>query len=374
MLLFWTLLYFFVSAQSVTIQCGGWLYDESSCCYKVDPIQSLSRCTSDSTSKCFGPPGGFCVASDLCCRGARVATAMPVSTLTDAPSALPTSLGVSTSSIASTSATSISSSSTTTPLRKPLSESCIQKVGVLMSDIVYRPAQFVSQVFCDDVEWRYLFQLEQSSLRVLWIESVDSDPLVVMTVVRGTNCFNGQSLECGANLWTDFKFAQIDCANPPGTLICEGKVHGGFYEAADTYVSAARLTVQRKADENYEPAFAGHSLGGAVASLLAFDFYKHNRIRSRVITIGCPRIGNTGWAVSYNALLGAETTRYVNHMIAQDRTCVEITLGFSRTELFCINGEPYWAADLFTRLPPGDLKVVFYAHVGNQVNLCTDLR
>jgi hypothetical protein len=64
-------------------------------------------------------------------------------------------------------------------------------------------------------------------------------------------------------------------------------------------------------DEAMPLVFAGHSLGGALAVLGAYDLASGARPRNvaAVVTFGAPMAGNEEFAARYNALLGARTVR-----------------------------------------------------------------
>jgi predicted lipase len=87
----------------------------------------------------------------------------------------------------------------------------------------------------------------------------------------------------------------------------EGKVHGGFARAfksvadsvADAIPPASRVII------------AGHSLGGALATLCAEAFQDVWSIEA-VYTFGAPRVGNGPFTRRYNQALGEVTARVVN--------------------------------------------------------------
>lgn len=81
----------------------------------------------------------------------------------------------------------------------------------------------------------------------------------------------------------------------PGT----GKVHAGFRRAFQAQVEAvlARIALEEDEDEQTEVVFCGHSLGGAVAQLLALAYSKSkggtpDDHSARVVTFGSPRVGD----------------------------------------------------------------------------------
>lgn len=85
-----------------------------------------------------------------------------------------------------------------------------------------------------------------------------------------------------------------------------GEVHRGFDMAWE---------LLRKVIPDPDPAtplyLAGHSLGGALATMAAAYYYSRNPIR-RVVTFGSPRAGNAAFRDAYALRLGDRTARYVN--------------------------------------------------------------
>lgn len=88
-----------------------------------------------------------------------------------------------------------------------------------------------------------------------------------------------------------------------------GNVHEGFHAAYDS----VREKIEALLPADARLVIAGHSLGGALASLAAHDlglesFYKVEQ----VITFGSPRVGNGLFARSYDDRLSSRTFRLVN--------------------------------------------------------------
>ena len=106
-----------------------------------------------------------------------------------------------------------------------------------------------------------------------------------------------------------------------------GRVHAGFARAladvADEIVGAV--------DQKYRTIYAGHSLGGALATLLASV-----RRPDHLYTLGSPRVGNAKFAAACRHL---NVTRFVN-------CCDLVTHLFPATRLPCLAythvGVPYY--------------------------------
>lgn len=99
-----------------------------------------------------------------------------------------------------------------------------------------------------------------------------------------------------------------------------GRVHRGFSQYSDRIITSA-FTIAHQIQPK-KVVCAGHSLGGAMAVLLASAFKIHWRsdIDLLVYTIGCPRIGNKEFVDQYRKELGDVThqffirTDFVTHL------------------------------------------------------------
>jgi len=88
----------------------------------------------------------------------------------------------------------------------------------------------------------------------------------------------------------------------------EGKVHRGFAHAFKSVADS----VQDAIPPGAIVLIAGHSLGGALATLCADAFQDIWRLEA-VYTFGAPRVGNSAFARSYNNnILSERTARIVN--------------------------------------------------------------
>ncbi|KAG0167120.1 hypothetical protein DFQ28_002808 [Apophysomyces sp. BC1034] len=130
------------------------------------------------------------------------------------------------------------------------------------------------------------------------------DKKTIYLVFRGTNSLR--------NFIVDMKFISMDY--PP---VKGAKVHNGFYQS---YQGAAPLLIPEMQKQltqypDYQIVAAGHSLGAAQALLAALDLYQRDtRFTSsnmRVMTAGCPRVGNPDFAY-YVESTGIQFTRIVH--------------------------------------------------------------
>ena len=93
-----------------------------------------------------------------------------------------------------------------------------------------------------------------------------------------------------------------------------GKVHHGFYKAYRRIRSKllAKIKMHNSKETNKPIFICGHSLGGAIASIAAYDLTSLNYTVQGVYTAGQPRVGNQAFAESYAALVKDRTYRFAN--------------------------------------------------------------
>ena len=75
----------------------------------------------------------------------------------------------------------------------------------------------------------------------------------------------------------------------------------GFDERIKRLVKRYIDTYHADSDDPVELHVTGHSLGGALATLAAFDLTQQFRVDTTVYTFGQPRVGNRAFATEYNA-------------------------------------------------------------------------
>lgn len=83
-----------------------------------------------------------------------------------------------------------------------------------------------------------------------------------------------------------------------------GKVHAGFAMATLSVVDAVSTWLEKNREEGWKVVFTGHSLGGAIATLLSTICRP-----TLLVTLGSPRVGDADFA---SALSGISITRLVN--------------------------------------------------------------
>jgi hypothetical protein len=149
-------------------------------------------------------------------------------------------------------------------------------------------------------------EIERASTPALVVET----PKVIIVGVMGTRE--------GENIWRDMQFVK----KPYQT----GHVHNGFLISMKQILPQVREEVAARlaAGPGRKVWLAGHSLGGAAATLLAHELSKPSAGVSPpntpaipiqgVITFGQPRVGTAAWSDGYSPLLGAKTHRFTrNH-------------------------------------------------------------
>jgi triacylglycerol lipase len=130
----------------------------------------------------------------------------------------------------------------------------------------------------------------------------------ILVVFRGTKTLR--------DTITDSKFLL-----KPAPDSIRGKIHSGF---KSRYVQDKKTVFQiidnvydKLTQENKSKPkmyFAGHSLGGAIAQLMALGYSLHNNSCNinGIYLYGCPRIGNAEYVEYYNSHLGNYTYQHVN--------------------------------------------------------------
>ncbi len=105
----------------------------------------------------------------------------------------------------------------------------------------------------------------------------------------------------------------VDLQAQPVPLPGYGNVHHGFAHSAQAIAESVQQAIDGLQDANdSRPVWlAGHSLGGAVAFILAILLEREGYDVSGVMTFGAPAAGDAVWRDSYDARLGAVTHRWL---------------------------------------------------------------
>lgn len=133
-----------------------------------------------------------------------------------------------------------------------------------------------------------------------------SNARLILVIFRGTE---------GATAFRDWltngKHLMHACPASWGTV----KAHRGFYNALSTVYQGVRNEVRSRRINAQKVFLAGHSLGGALATLCAYRFEKVGGVPvTGVYAFGSPRVGDIGFANAYNNLLKDRTFRWVKNL------------------------------------------------------------
>jgi predicted lipase len=131
-----------------------------------------------------------------------------------------------------------------------------------------------------------------------------SGPLegVIIIAFRGTVSIK--------NAKTDISVGRVPF-HLPGMGDSIGKVHNGFYHAfsqvRDDLMNQVALLLENKRNTSRIPGAipvicVGHSLGGALATICAFEMAHRfkSQISLQTYTFGCPRVGDRDFAREYD--------------------------------------------------------------------------
>ncbi|XP_024521809.1 uncharacterized protein LOC9643578 [Selaginella moellendorffii] len=170
--------------------------------------------------------------------------------------------------------------------------------------------------------------------KICFLESKNTDTQVaVWRDLRGKRlvvAFRGTEQDKWRDLATDLMLAPTGF-NPErvadGGSDDEIMVHSGFLTAYDSVrhrlLSIIKASITSRNDEagdaelsKWHIYITGHSLGGALATLLAMDLsktmFKHKGVNLSMYNFGSPRVGNRAFADQYNKVI-KDSWRIVNH-------------------------------------------------------------
>lgn len=147
--------------------------------------------------------------------------------------------------------------------------------------------------------------------------TLDQEHAIVL--FRGTNSFG--------NLWTDLKHSLVKLTEKTTKIGVNCKVHSGFITAYKEYLRPKlRLRLTNFLRENVNDKkiktiiLSGHSLGGALATLMAYDLGVYLKSEGHgfevvpkilLVTFGSPRVGDACFSQVINELGLAANTRVV---------------------------------------------------------------
>lgn len=107
--------------------------------------------------------------------------------------------------------------------------------------------------------------------------------------------YRGTQIDSIENWSSNLNFITTACNI--GTQSC-GQLHNGFLDVYDT-VGAQIRTLLKSYSPTYKLIVTGHSLGGAAATLFAYDaYFNQNFAKISLITFGSPRVGDTDFELA----------------------------------------------------------------------------
>lgn len=93
-----------------------------------------------------------------------------------------------------------------------------------------------------------------------------------------------------------------------------GRIHRGFGRALACVYDELKRTILGFADSGQSLWYTGHSLGAALAALMARQLQlETGRVPGGIYTFGQPRIGNADFAAAFDSDLKSVSFRLVNH-------------------------------------------------------------
>jgi hypothetical protein len=98
----------------------------------------------------------------------------------------------------------------------------------------------------------------------------------------------------------------------PSQLGGSGRVHQGYQHASLRLYECLAPKLERRAAS--QTVFVGHSYGGGTAQMCAMLHSGREGDLSEVVTFAGPRVGDSGWAHSYDSALGASTTHLAHDL------------------------------------------------------------
>lgn len=132
--------------------------------------------------------------------------------------------------------------------------------------------------------------------------------------------FRGSEPEDPSDIFSDAEFRLADWCGPAGAAL--GKVYGGFARAAhdDDIFNQVKARLEAL-PSTHRVLLTGHSLGGALAALMASW-----RPTAHLYTYGAPRVGNSAFAA---AVKNPVAKRFVNCCDIVSRVPPEGVLGYT---------------------------------------------
>jgi len=154
----------------------------------------------------------------------------------------------------------------------------------------------LNDVDFDDIEIKGLLYLSNMFPDGKIISFIDIDEIQVGIIVNDV-LKNIIIIFRGTDSFSDILY---DCSITKKQLENDIFVHGGFYDQLNTIYGNLLDLIKNYIILEYDIYISGHSAGGAYSLILSHLLSKMVNKPIKVITFGCPRIGNYQWKLLYN--------------------------------------------------------------------------
>lgn len=176
--------------------------------------------------------------------------------------------------------------------------------------IQYQPANAYWLSVCADEAYESAKKIKAKALNEWgfevfnFIKRADTQCFIASTNQFIVIAFRGTEVNKYKDLLTDADLAL--------TTGYGGKVHKGFKQAYAKVRSVVKEKLKAHNAENKTLWLTGHSLGGALAVLAAYELKQQGYKVNGVYTIGQPRVGNNSFSNSFDKLLKNKCFRFID--------------------------------------------------------------
>jgi pimeloyl-ACP methyl ester carboxylesterase len=148
---------------------------------------------------------------------------------------------------------------------------------------------------------------------------------------RGLSSDIGVSWDATVRLFADYKFASLESSRP---FFGEHRVHSGFLCMFKILVGEVEEEVRRIGPRLL--TLTGHSLGGAVAALLALHLHRKVGVRAEVVLFASPPVGDEAFVADLAARVESRHIVYVGQGWESDMEGIRrYTLGDAIVQFGC---------------------------------------